>query len=324
VKLSQLRYIWEVARHNLNVSATAESLFTAQPGISKQIRMLEDELGLEIFSRSGKHLTHITPAGEQIIATAGEILHKVQSIKRIAQEFANQQQGTLSIATTHTQARYALTQVVRDFMTRFPEVVLHMQQGTPLQIAEMVADGTVDLAIATEGLDQFKELLVMPCYRWNRSVIMLKNHPLAKLKKLTLEQLAEFPLVTYVFGFTGRSKLDEAFAKCKLTPKVVFTAADSDVIKTYVRLGLGVGIVASMAVDKMQDRDLVVLSAEHLFAESVTKIALRRSTFLRGFMCEFIGAFAPHIDRRILKDVQACQEQSEVDALFKNIKLPKH
>jgi len=324
VKLSQLRYIWEVARHNLNVSATAESLFTAQPGISKQIRMLEDELGLEIFSRSGKHLTHITPAGEQIIATAGEILHKVQSIKRIAQEFSNQQEGTLSIATTHTQARYALPQIVQDFMRRFPEVILHMQQGTPLQIAEMVADGTVDLAIATEGLDQFKELLVMPCYRWNRSVIVPKNHHLAKVKKLSLKELAEFPLVTYVFGFTGRSKLDEAFAKQNLTPKIAFTAADSDVIKTYVRLGLGVGIVASMAVDKVFDQDLVVLDVGHLFSESVTKIALRRSTFLRGFMCDFISSFAAHIDQKILKQVQACQEQTEVDALFADIQLPKY
>jgi len=324
VKLSQLRYIWEVARHNLNVSATAESLFTAQPGISKQIRMLEDELGLEIFSRSGKHLTHITPAGEQIIASAGEILHKVQSIKKIAQEFANQQEGTLTVATTHTQARYALPQVVQDFVQRFPEVVLHMQQGTPLQIAEMVADGSVDLAIATEGLDQFKELLVMPCYRWNRSIIVPKDHPLAKVKKISLQELAEFPLVTYVFGFTGRSKLDEAFAKYNLTPKVVFTAADSDVIKTYVRLGLGVGIIASMAVDIKQDKDLAVLKANHLFSESVTKIALRRSTFLRGFMCEFISSFAPHIDRQLLKQVQNCQEQTEVDALFNDLTLPKH
>jgi len=324
VKLSQLRYICEVARHNLNVSATAESLFTAQPGISKQIRMLEDELGLEIFNRSGKHLTHITPAGEQIIATASEILHKVQSIKRIAQEFADQQQGILSIATTHTQARYALPEVVQRFIKDFPEVILHMQQGTPLQIAEMVANGTVDLAIATEGLMQFKELLVMPCYRWNRCVIVPNNHPLAKYKKLQLTDLAEFPLVTYVFGFTGRSKLDEAFAQHNLTPKVSFTAADSDVIKTYVRLGLGVGIIAAMAIDKKQDSDLVVIDAEHLFAESITKIALRRSTFLRGFMCNFISSFAPHIERNILKQVQQCKEQAEVDIIFQDIQLPKY
>ncbi len=278
MKLQQLRYIWEVAHHDLNVSATAQSLYTSQPGISKQIRLLEDELGVEVFARSGKHLTRVTPAGERIIHTAGEILRKVESIKQIAQEFSNEKKGTLSIATTHTQARYALPNVISGFIKQYPDVSLHMHQGTPMQIAEMAADGTVDFAIATEALELFGDLIMMPCYRWNRCVIVPHGHPLTKLPKLTLEALAEQPIVTYVFGFTGRSKLDEAFSQRGLVPKVVFTAADADVIKTYVRLGLGVGIVAHMAVDPKLDNDLVILDASHLFESSVTKIGFRRGT----------------------------------------------
>jgi len=201
MKLQQLRYIWEVAHHDLNVSATAQSLYTSQPGISKQIRLLEDELGVEVFARSGKHLTRVTPAGERIITTAGEILRKVESIKQIAQEFSNEKKGTLSIATTHTQARYALPPVIRDFIKQYPDVALHMHQGSPMQIAEMAADGTVDFAIATEALELFGDLVMMPCYRWNRCVVVPQGHPLAKLPKLTLEALAEYPIVTYVFRF---------------------------------------------------------------------------------------------------------------------------
>ena len=237
MKLQQLRYIWEVSRNGLNVSATAQALYTSQPGISKQIRLLEDELGVEIFARSGKHLTRITAAGERIIQTAGEILRKCENIKQIGQEFSNERVGTLSIATTHTQARYALPAVISSFMQEYPDVALHMHQGTPTQIAEMAADGTVDFAIATEGMEQFGDLIMMPCYRWNRCVVVPKGHPLTTVSTLTIEALAEFPIVTYVFGFTGRSKLDEAFNQLGLEPKVIFTAADADVIKTYVRLG---------------------------------------------------------------------------------------
>ena len=322
MKLQQLRYIWEVAHHDLNVSATAQSLFTSQPGISKQIRLLEDELGVEVFARSGKHLTRVTPAGERIITTAGEILRKCESIKQIAQEFSNEKRGTLSIATTHTQARYALPQVIRGFIKQYPDVSLHMHQGTPMQIAEMAADGTVDFAIATEGLELFGDLVMMPCYRWNRCVVVPQGHPLAKVETLTLEALAEHPIVTYVFGFTGRSKLDEAFSHKGLSPKVVFTAADADVIKTYVRLGLGVGIVARMAVDAKLDPDLVVLDASELFESSVTKIGFRRGTFLRGFMCDFIETFAPHLDRVMLEKAVQCRNKAEVDQLFDGMELP--
>jgi len=321
MKLQQLRYIWEVAHHELNVSATAQSLYTSQPGISKQIRLLEDELGVEIFARSGKHLTRVTAAGEQILQTAGEILRKVETIKRIGQEFSNQKKGTLSIATTHTQARYALPPVIRGFIRQYPDVALHMHQGSPMQIAEMAADGTVDFAIATEGLELFDDLLMMPCYRWNRCVVVPKGHPLTQ-RPLTLQALAEQPIVTYVFGFTGRSRLDEAFDREGLVPKVVFTAADADVIKTYVRLGLGVGIVAQMAVDPAQDSDLVRLDASTLFEPSITKIGFRRGTFLRGFMCDFIERFAPHLTRKIQMELMNCRSKEEQSELFAHLELP--
>ncbi|MBL4795129.1 MAG: HTH-type transcriptional regulator CysB [Pseudomonadales bacterium] len=323
MKLQQLRYVWEVARHDLNVSVTAQSLYTSQPGISKQIRLLEDELGVEVFSRSGKHLTRVTPAGEAILNIVGEILRKVDSIKQVAQEYSDEHRGSLSIATTHTQARYALPNVIEDFIGKFPEVSLHMHQGTPIQISEMAADGTVDFAIATEALELFGDLIMMPCYKWNRSVIVPENHPLCQPSVLTLEDVARFPIVTYVFGFTGRSKLDDAFINRGLTPKVVFTAADADVIKTYVRLGLGVGIVAKMACSAA-DEGLVSLDASHLFEPSVTKIGFRKGTFLRGYMYEFIERFAPHLTKQLVDEVIARPIRSELEELFSAIDLPTY
>ena len=322
MKLQQLRYIWEVAHHDLNVSATAQSLFTSQPGISKQIRLLEDELGVEIFARSGKHLTHVTPAGEEILKTAEEVLFKVKSIRQVAEEYADEKKGSLSIATTHTQARYALPPAISTFIDRYPEVALHMHQGTPMQISEMASDGTVDFAIATEALELFSNLIMMPCYRWNRCILVPKRHPLTKLSRLTLEDVAEHPIVTYVFGFTGRSKLDEAFVAKGLEPKVVFTAADSDVIKTYVRLGLGIGIVAGMAYDETIDSDLVSLDASHLFASSVTRIGCRRDTFLRGYMYEFMEDFAPHLTRDVVQEAFSCSNKADLEQLFSDVTLP--
>jgi LysR family cys regulon transcriptional activator len=278
MKLQQLRYIWEVAHHELNVSATAQSLFTSQPGISKQIRLLEDELGVEIFARSGKHLTHITTVGETIIHMAGQILREVDAIKQVAQEFSDEKQGSLSIATTHTQARYALPEVIEDFRISYPDVVLHMNQGSPTQIAELAANGTVDFAIATEGLEHFQDLVMMPCYAWNRCVVVPRGHRLIDVAKsggLGLEEVAAEPIVTYVFGFTGRSRLDAAFTAAGLAPHVVLTATDTDVIKTYVRLGLGIGIIARMALDPRMDADLVPLDAAHLFQPSITHIGFR-------------------------------------------------
>ncbi len=324
MKLQQLRYIWEVARHDLNVSSTAQSLYTSQPGISKQIRLLEDELGVEIFSRSGKHLTRITPAGEEILRMAGEVLHQVENIKHIGQEHSDPKRGSLSIGTTHTQARYALPPVIEKFIKKYPEVALNMHQGTPMQISEMASQWTVDFAIATEALDLFADLIMMPCYLWNRCVLVPKDHPLCQTSFLTLENLAKYPLVTYVFGFTGRSRLDEAFQAKELQPKVVFTASDSDVIKTYVRLGLGVGIVAHMAYDPKIDSDLVVLDARHLFESSTTSIGFRRGTFLRSYMYDFIEMFSPHLNRDVVDQAHQCRSKEELEALFANTELPEY
>jgi LysR family cys regulon transcriptional activator len=328
MKLQQLKYIWEVSRHDLNVSATAESLFTSQPGISKQIRMLEDELGVQIFQRSGKHLTEITPAGTAIVKMAGEILDKVENVRLIANEFSDKDRGTLSIATTHTQARYLLPSVITEFIGRYPDVALHMHQGTPVQISEAASKGKVDIAIATEALELFENLIMLPCYRWNRSVIVKHDHPLAisnaNGEKLTLERLAEYPIVTYVFGFTGRSQLDDAFNEKGYEPKVVFTAADADVIKTYVKLGIGVGIVASMAFDADIDKELVAIDASHLFASSTTKIGLRRGTILRGFMYEFIELFAPHLDKALVDKALKTRKNDEIEQLFAGVELPFH
>lgn len=324
MKLQQLRYIWEVAHHEMNVSATAQSLFTSQPGISKQIRMLEDELGVEIFARNGKHLTRITPAGEVILKMAGEILYKTESIKHIAQEFKNPKKGSLSIATTHTQARYALPSVIKTFIDRYPDVSLHMHQGTPMQISELAANFEVDFAIATEALELFSDLIMMPCYRWNRTILVPKGHPLTEINNLRIEDVALFPIVTYVFGFTGRSKLDEAFLNKGLEPKVVFTATDADVIKTYVRLGLGIGIVAEMAYDPVADADLVALNASHLFEPSVTKVGFRRGTYMRKFMYDFVELFAPHLTADLVDKAYQCQSKNDLEALFADIELPMY
>lgn len=323
MKLQQLRYIWEVAHHELNVSATAQSLYTSQPGISKQIRLLEDELGVEIFSRSGKHLTRVTPAGEEILRVAGDILRKVESIKQLAQEHNDPKKGSLSIATTHTQARYALPKVIESFINKYPDVSLHMHQGTPMQISEQAADGAVDFAIATEALELFHDLLMMPCYRWNRCILVPRDHPLAQKSSLTLEDVANYPLVTYVFGFTGRSRLDEAFNDRGLVPKVVFTATDADVIKTYVRLGLGIGIVAHMAYDPVKDTDLVALDAKHLFKSSVTSIGFRRGTYLRGYMYDFIELFAPHLTRERVDEACSIHARDDLEKFFSTVDLPE-
>ena len=322
MKLQQLRYIWEVAHHELNVSATAQSLFTSQPGISKQIRLLEDELGVEIFSRSGKHLTRVTPAGQIIVDKAGEILRKVESIKQVAEEFSDEKCGTLDVATTHTQARYALPPMISEFISRYPDVALNMHQGTPMQIAEMAASGLVDFAIATEAMEHFGDLVMMPCYIWNRCILVPRGHVLTKSPRLTLEEVADHPILTYVFGFTGRSKLDEAFMQKGLKPKVVFTATDADVIKTYVRLGLGIGIIAQMAYDPVQDSDLVTLDVSHLFDHSTTMIGCRKGTFLRGYMYDFIELFAPHLNRKLVTEAFQLQTREELDELFANIELP--
>lgn len=324
MKLQQLRYIWEVARHGLNVSATAESLYTSQPGVSKQIRQLEDELGIQIFQRSGKHLVDITAAGAEIIAVAGRILGEVENVRRIAQDHSDDSRGSLSLATTHTQARYVLPPTIKRFIATYPDVALHMHQGTPMQISELASNRSVDFAIATEALELFENLVMLPCYRWNRSIIVPDDHPLNDVRPLTLEAIAEYPIVTYVFGFTGRSQLDDAFREVGLEPRVVFTAVDADVIKTYVRLGLGVGIVATLAFDAKEDRGLNALPANHLFDYSVTKIGFRRGAFLRKYMYDFIELFAPHLTRDVVDEAVAVTNREDFDRLFDESLLPEH
>lgn len=322
MKLQQLRYIWEVSQHGLNVSATAESLLTSQPGISKQMRLLEEELGVPIFARNGKHLTSATPAGEEILRVAGEILDRVNQIRGIADEYCDPKKGILSIATTHTQARYALPSIVETFIRRYPQVTLTIHQGTPNQISDLAAKGVADIAIATEALELYDNLVMLPCYRWNRCVLVRRDHPLAETKKLSLEQIAVFPIVTYVFGFTGRSRLDEAFDNAGLEPRVVLTAVDADVIKTYVRSGLGIGIIAKMAYDQEADKDLVALDAGHLFGESLTHIGIRRDKFLRGYMYDFMELFAPHLSQELINRAMNLKNKQDVARLFEDYEVP--
>ena len=321
MKIQQLRYALEVARADCNISRAAQSLYTSQPGISKQIRALELELGTDIFVRNGKHLSNLTPAGHKIIEMAGEVLQKVQAIQSVAQEYTAQDKGSLEIATTHTQSRYILAEVIKGFITRYPEVSLHMHQGSPMQISQLAADGTADFAIATEALELFSNLVMMPCFKWNRCILVPKNHPLCQESRLSLKQVAAFPIVTYVYGFTGRSKLDEAFRKQNLEPKVVFTAVDADVIKTYVRLGLGIGIVASMAIEERDD-DLVALGASHLFEYSTTSIGFRRETYMRSYMYDFIEMFSPHLSPEKVAEAIRLQGKPAAEKLFADVDIP--
>jgi LysR family cys regulon transcriptional activator len=279
------------------VSDAAEALYTSQPGISKQIRQLEDELGLRVFVRQGKRLTTLTPAGEVVVTTARRALREIANLKRVADEFRSEDSGVLGIATTHTQARYVLPPVLSRFAARFPKVRLVLHQGNPIQVAEQTLAGEVDVGIATEALGDYPELVALPCHRWNRGVLVPKGHPLASAHPLTLEALARFPIVTYDFSFTGRSAINAAFTAKGLEPNVVLTALDSDVIKTYVELGMGVGIVARMAYDAAKDSGFEMLDASHLFASSTTRLALRRGVFLRGFVYEFISLFAGQYTR---------------------------
>lgn len=297
MNLQQLRYLCAVVDHGLNVSVAADALFTSQPGISKQIRQLEDELGVPIFIRQGKRLAALTAGGEVIVATARRALQELNNLKRVGAEFKSEDTGALAIATTHTQARYVLPPVLKRFAERYPKVRLLLHQGNPAQVAEQTQRADVDVGIATEALADYPGLVSLPCYTWNRCVLVPKGHPLGKVRPLTLEALARYPIVTYDFSFTGRSQINAAFAAKGIEPNVVLTALDSDVIKTYVELGLGVGIIAQMAYDPARDTPFDKLDAAHLFAASTTRLALRRGVYLRGFVYEFITLFAPQFDR---------------------------
>jgi len=302
MKLQQLRYVCEVARQGLNISAAAGVLHTSQPGVSKQVKGLEDELGIEIFVRSGKRLTGITEPGRAVIAIAERMLADAANLKRAGEDFAGEKLGTLTIATTHTQARYALPGAVATFKRRYPKVRLFIHQGNPTQISEQVAQGEADLCVATEHIAEHPGLVALPCYQWNRCIVVPPGHPLLKVAPLTLEAVATYPIVTYDYAYANRSLVNRAFEQRGLAPQVVLTAFDADVIKTYVELGLGVGIMAAMAFNPTRDRHLRAIDAAHLFPASTTRLGIKRGAYLRRYAYDFIELFAPNLSRGLVEE----------------------
>ena len=301
MNFQQLRSVRETVRCGFNLTEVATILFTSQPGVSRQIRELEEELGVDIFVRAGKRLTGLTAPGAALLPIVERLLLDADNLKRAGQDFTSRKDGRLSVAATHSQARYALPHVVRDFRLMFPQVTLHLHQGSPKQVAEMLLSGEADIGVATEALAHYPQLVTLPCYRWTHSIIVPPGHPLlAHTEPVTLQQLAEFPIITYNQGYTGRSHIDDAFALEGLHPEVVLTAMDADVIKTYVELGMGVGIVASIALDPERDQQLRMLDARHLFEINLTRLAIRRGTWLRGYAYNFIETFAPTLKRAVV------------------------
>ncbi|MDP4077179.1 CysB family HTH-type transcriptional regulator [Acidovorax sp. A1169] len=302
MNFQQLRSVRETVRCGFNLTEVANILYTSQPGVSRQIRELEEELGIEIFVRAGKRLTGLTPPGEAVLPIVERLLHDADNLRRAGQDYSASHEGRLSIAATHSQARYALPQVVRDFRAMFPQVSLHLHQGSPKQVAEMLLSGEADIGVATEALAHYDALVTLPCYRWTHSIVVPPEHPLLALTEpVTLQQLTEYPIITYELGYTGRAHIDEAFAREGLRPNIVLSAMDADVIKTYVELGMGVGIVASIAVDPERDRQLRMLEARHLFEVNVTRLAVRKGTWLRGYAYSFIETFAPTLQREAVE-----------------------
>ncbi len=300
MNFQQLRYVRETVRQNLNLTEAANKLFTSQPGVSKQIRELEDELGIEIFVRKGKRLVAVTEPGQAVVKIIERVLIEAENLKQVGREFKDEMVGTFTVATTHTQARYALPRIVPEFKKRYPKVKLVLAQGSPPQLAEMVLAGTADIAIATEALDHYPQLLALPGYSWHHTVVVPLKHPLLKQERLSLEELAKYPIITYDTAFTGRSHIDEAFTSRGIAFELVLTAIDADVIKTYVELGLGVGIVASMAFEAHRDRGLRSIEAGHLFRSSTTRVAIRRGAILRGYAYSFIELFAPQLTKGVI------------------------
>ena len=302
MKLHQLRYVSEVVKQGLNISAAADALHTSQPGVSKQIQLLEDELNLQIFERHGKRLTGVTEPGRNIVELAERVMRDMENIKRVGDEFSHEDVGTLTIATTHTQARYRLPAAVKAFMEKYPQVKLNIHQGNPTQVSEQVQSGEADIGIATEAISHYDKILCLPAYQWNRCVVVPQGHPLIKDVPLTLKKLTAYPLSTYDFAFTGGSLVSQVFNQEGLEPNVVLTAIDADVIKTYVGLGLGVGLLANMAYDSERDTNLVAIDAKHLFPDSTTFVGVRRDAYLRKFAYDFIQLLAPSFDRRAVTE----------------------
>jgi LysR family cys regulon transcriptional activator len=297
MNFQQLRSIREATRCGFNLTEVANALFTSQPGVSRQIRELEEELGVDIFERNGKRLTGLTDPGKEILHIIDRLLLEAENLQQASQEYSGKKSGTLTVATTHTQARYVLPKVVREFRTAFPDVRIALQQSSPEHIAEWVLSGKADIGIATEGLSQFEDLISFPCYTWNHVIVVPEGHPLLTHKPVSLKELAGYPLITYDVGFTGRSHIDDAFKKAGITTDIVLTAMDSDVIQQYVSLGLGVGIVASMAIEAQRANGLQAIEASHLFSPNVTRLAVRRGAYLRSYTYDFILQFAPELKR---------------------------
>lgn len=323
MKIQQLRYFSETVRQQLNISKAANALFTSQSGVSKQIRLLEEELGVTLFDRNSRKLTGLSSAGKKVLKLAREILDKVDDIQQTAEEFTHKQKA-IAIATTHTQARYILPFFVEQFLSLHPDIKLNIQQGTPEQVATLLEQGDVDIAIATEVLASREILVALPCYQWSRSVITKKDHPLAQKNQLELEDIVKYPIITYVHGFTGRYKQDEAFKKHQLLPDIVLTAVDADVIKTYVRLGLGVGIIANMAFSREQDNDLAVHNVKHLFGISTSQIAIKKDRVIKPYVYPFIELFAPHLTQTLIRQGIACDDLKSRQRLFSSISIPMY
>ena len=301
MNLHQFRFVQEAARRNLNLTEAAKALHTSQPGVSKAIIELEEELGIEIFARHGKRLKRITEPGQHVLRSIEVILREVGNLKRIGEQFSAQDSGTLSIATTHTQARYVLPAPVAKLRAAYPKVNVSLHQGSPDQVARMVLDEVAEVGIATESLADYPDLVTLPCYEWQHMLVMPTGHPWAAKERISLEDLAAEPLITYHPSFTGRTRIDAAFAQKKLHPRIALEAIDSDVIKTYVRLGLGVGIVAEMAVrEDGSNSDLVVRPVGALFGQNVARIAFKRSAYLRNFVLEFAHMLSDRLDRNLI------------------------
>jgi LysR family cys regulon transcriptional activator len=323
MKLQQLRYLAAVVQSDLNITAAAAKLRATQSAISKQLKLLEDELGFDVFARSGRTLTRVTSPGERVIRHALKMLREAENIHGLSEDLREDDRGSLSIGTTHTQARYVLPPIIQQFRIRYPNVQFHLHQGTSEQIAEMAEVDRIDFAMATGSHELFSRYVLLPCYQWSRRIIVPVDHPLTQVARPTLHDLAAFPIVTYVFSFNGRSSLHQAFASAGLTANVALTARDADVIKTYVRLGLGVGIVADVALDPKHERGLVSIEAEHLFPVHTTWIGFARDRLLRGFMYDLIELVAPHMERVVVDRAARCGTQSEVDSLFAGLELPR-
>jgi LysR family cys regulon transcriptional activator len=305
MNLHQFKFVREAVRQNFNLTEAAKTLFTSQPGVSKAILELEDELGVDIFRRHGKRIRNLTEPGKRILTSIERILIEVETLKRVGKDFAAQDQGNFVIATTHTQARYALPRVLTEFTKRFPKVRVSIQQGSPEQIADMLIHDRADIAIATEGIAGIDGLLALPGYQWQHVIAVQPEHPLLSKKNISLEDLAEYPIITYDKAFAGRSKIDRAFASKNLQPDVVLEAIDADVIKTYVETGMGIGIVAGVSYDPDRDRNLRVIPAGHLFGNNVTKIAVKQNAYLRSFVYTFIELFSPSLTKKLIDQAMA-------------------